>query len=321
MRTNKARNFGFGKQMNYAVNQVIDDRYGGGQYGTVAAHRDRFVFFQRFLKDRFCVADLRYVSHEMVLEYAYVVARQVEDELIAVKTAKNRISTVNVVLSHMRGDSLCYVAPASVLGNVSSIRRVAPSGLELSKVELASQRLEALGHDSSAMAVRLVRMLGLRIREAGLMNLKRAVREAGRDKVINVIDGTKGGRKVARHVPVSDKAIRLVWKALELSYPYGKLVGDKPTFIQWYNATYYHYGKVAHEGGLSTKFHDLRSAYACERYQQETGYQAPVLTGGRKAPKTLDLDVRTLLAFELGHARPQVLGSYIGGIRSESTEC
>ena len=51
-------------------------------------------------------------------------------------------------------------------------------------------------------------------------------------------------------------------------------------------------GKVAADVETTTQLlvirgiHDLRSAYACERYEQLTGFRAPVLGGN--APRDLD---------------------------------
>jgi hypothetical protein len=59
-------------------------------------------------------------------------------------------------------------------------------------------------------------------------------------------------------------------------------------------------------------FHDMRAAYACERYQAITGHPAPVITGIRQADKALDKKARILLAQELGHNRTDVVAAYIG---------
>lgn len=58
------------------------------------------------------------------------------------------------------------------------------------------------------------------------------------------------------------------------------------------------------------RLHDLRSAYACERYQQLTGHPAPVLGG--QAPRPLDRAARRQIAGELGHGRTDITNSYIG---------
>ncbi|MNJ70312.1 hypothetical protein D3C77_667610 [compost metagenome] len=61
-------------------------------------------------------------------------------------------------------------------------------------------------------------------------------------------------------------------------------------------------------------FHELRAAYACERYEQITQHPAPI-NGGQccKVDKTLDRKARRQISYELGHSRIDVVAAYIGG--------
>jgi hypothetical protein len=63
-------------------------------------------------------------------------------------------------------------------------------------------------------------------------------------------------------------------------------------------------------GGL----HSLRTAYACERYQSQTGWSAPS-AGGHIQDKTIDREARIVVSQELGHGRIDVVASYVGGRR------
>lgn len=58
------------------------------------------------------------------------------------------------------------------------------------------------------------------------------------------------------------------------------------------------------------RLHDLRAAYAIERFNDLTGHAAPAQGGywDRKA----DLEPAKRLAEELGHGRTAVLAAYIG---------
>ena len=44
------RNFGYGRQLSYAGPQALKDLFGGGHYGTVKAHRDRWQAFVRWCR-------------------------------------------------------------------------------------------------------------------------------------------------------------------------------------------------------------------------------------------------------------------------------
>ena len=41
------RNFGYGRQLSYAGPQALHELFGGGHYGTVKAHSDRWQAFVR----------------------------------------------------------------------------------------------------------------------------------------------------------------------------------------------------------------------------------------------------------------------------------
>ena len=45
------RNFGYGKQMEWAGRQALSDRYGDGHYGTVAGHAERWRRFVAWCRD------------------------------------------------------------------------------------------------------------------------------------------------------------------------------------------------------------------------------------------------------------------------------
>lgn len=44
------RNFGYGRQLSYAGPQALRDLFGGGHYGTVKAHSDRWLAFVRWCR-------------------------------------------------------------------------------------------------------------------------------------------------------------------------------------------------------------------------------------------------------------------------------
>lgn len=70
--------------------------------------------------------------------------------------------------------------------------------------------------------------------------------------------------------------------------------------------------KILHKHGLKG-FHELRAAYACERYEQLTGHPAPV-HGGQVyfSDRQLDQHARQTISVELGHQRIDVMSAYIG---------
>ena len=62
-------------------------------------------------------------------------------------------------------------------------------------------------------------------------------------------------------------------------------------------------------------FHELRAAYACERYEQITRHRAPINEGQCcLVDRFLDREARRRISYELGHGRIDVVAAYIGGL-------
>lgn len=61
-------------------------------------------------------------------------------------------------------------------------------------------------------------------------------------------------------------------------------------------------------------FHELRAAYACERYEQITQHRAHINCGQCcLTDRNLDREARRQISYELGHGRIDVVAAYIGG--------
>jgi hypothetical protein len=66
-----------------------------------------------------------------------------------------------------------------------------------------------------------------------------------------------------------------------------------------------------------TKLHGLRHAYAQQRYEELTGWKAPVAGGPaanslREAQRALDRGARETISQELGHERISISAVYLG---------
>ena len=81
--------------------------------------------------------------------------------------------------------------------------------------------------------------------------------------------------------------------------------------MQWRDHAYYQW-RIATKDTEIKGFHDMRAAFACERYHEITGYQAPVIIGARQAPKAIDTQARLILSQMLGHNRIDVIAAYVG---------
>jgi len=190
------RNFGYGRQLSYAGPQALKNMFGGGHYGTVKAHCDRWQAFVRWCRSEQGpgINDARQIDRKVLADYAAYLRDAVE--CLAISTAQNRLSSVNRTMAALRGDQCVKLpSPSKALGmHRSGIRHSVPQGQDREQVK---QIVDALCHDHqqrAAATVLLARATGMRLRESILADLPRLSREANDLGRINIQDGTKGGR-------------------------------------------------------------------------------------------------------------------------------
>jgi hypothetical protein len=317
------RNFGFGRQLSYAGPQALKDLFGGGHFATVKAHSDRWQAFVRWCRSEEGprLNDARQIDREVLMRYAVHVREQVDQGNVGIATAQNRLSSVNRTVAALRGDQYVRIpSPSKALGmQRSSVRREAPQGQDRAQVELIARALSERGQQRVGAIVHLARETGMRLREAILSDLPRLQREAWQLGKINIQDGTKGGRSGAsapRWIAVTDQIRGALDRAWEAS-PSGSrnLLAPNESYKEFMQSVVRPARDILHEHGLKG-FHELRAAYACERYEQLTGFPTPV-NGGRvhREDRELDQLARQQISHELGHDRIDVVSAYIGGRR------
>jgi integrase len=156
----------------------------------------------------------------------------------------------------------------------------------------------------------LARELGLRSKEAALLNAHKALQEARERGRMTIVDGTKGGRP--RTVPVlQEQQLSALANAATLQGAGRALISVEQNWKQFRENTLRQGRGPLQQAGI-TGYHDLRAAYACDRYQQLTGHPAPVIAGGI-VDKHQDRLAREQISAELGHGRIDVVAEYIGG--------
>lgn len=308
------RNFGFGKRMGYAGRNALRDAY-QGHYATVAAHAGRWGQFADWCRQQ-GVRDARFITLEVVQAYGRDLAGQVQAGRMAVAYAQNLLSSVNVTLATLRGDNQVRVSPAALVGERTTVRASAPSSLDRAAVARAAGELRAAGHDRAAAVLELARDMGLRIKEAALLDARAALKEACRRGAVNVTEGTKGGRgrEVDRWVPVTPEALQSLQRAATAQGEGRNLIPPAHNWKQFSNHLHAVTAPVLARQGLAT-LHDCRAGYACGRYQTLTGHPAPAVAGRREADQAADRQARAVLAQELGHGRIDVLAEYVGSSR------
>jgi hypothetical protein len=308
------RNFGYGKRMDWAGKNALHDRYGNGRFATQAAHQARWAAFCEFARER-GVRDARNITADLLSSYGTHLGDRVGQGDMKVAYAQNLLSSVNVVLQALRHDTKLRISPADCVGDRQHARTAVPCGLDRARVDAVIRELEARGEHRIAAAVGLMRYQGLRMREAFLFDARDGAKQLEQRGAINVTHGTKGGRgrDVERWVPVLDGAARAAITKAEGVQGAGKnLLPAETSWVVWRDHAYSVYRQVAAEHGLATGFHDLRAAFAVERFELYSETPAPVNGGSRTPSSQARTAAAERLAYELGHGRTDVLKHYIG---------
>jgi hypothetical protein len=314
------RNFGYGRQLSYAGPQALRDLFGGGHYGTVKAHSDRWQAFVRWCRseDGPGFNDARQIDRQTLLDYVGHLRQQVEHGELAIATAQNRLSSVNRTMAALRGDQYVkVVSPSKALGmQRTSVRRSVPQGQDREHVKRVVDVL--CGHQQSRAAAmaQLARATGMRLREAILADLPRLQREAKQLGRINIQDGTKGGRSgvsAPRWITVDEHIRDALAFALQVS-PDGSrnLLALHESYRDFQQRSVRPAREILHTHNLKG-FHELRAAFACERYEQITQHPAPINGGScYQLDRHLDQEARVQISYGLGHGRIDVVSAYIG---------
>jgi len=315
------RNFGYGRQLSYAGPQALKDLFGGEHYGTVKAHSDRWQAFVRWCRseDGPGFNDARQIDRQTLLAYAGYLRQQVEQGAIGIATAQNRLSSVNRTMVALRGDQYMKVpSPSKALGTQrTSVRRSVPQGQDREHVKRIVNALCDHQMPRPAAIVQLARATGMRLRETILADLPRLKREAEQFGKINIQDGTKGGRSGAsapRWITVDDLIRDALRFAEQVSLDGScNLLAPDESYLDFLQGIVRSARDILHQHNLKG-FHELRAAYACERYEQITHHPAPI-NGGNcyQLDRHLDQEARVQISYELGHGRIDVVSAYIGG--------
>jgi len=315
------RIFGYGRQLSYAGPQALKDMFGGGHYGTVKAHCDRWLAFVKWCRSEQGpgINDARQVDRQVLADYAAYLREVVGRGGLAVSTAQNRLSSVNRTMAALRGDQCVKLpSPSKALGvQHIGVRQSVPQGQDREQVKEIVNALCRNHQQRTAAIVLLARATGMRLREAIFADLPRLSREANDLGKINIQDGTKGGRAGAsapRWIAVDHHVQDALRFARQVSSVNSRnLIAPDESYLNVLQEIIRPARDTLHALNLKG-FHVLRAAYACERYEQITRHRAPI-NGGQccQVDRKLDHQARRQISYELGHGRIDVVSAYIGG--------
>jgi len=280
---------------------------GRASFSTAATVADRFAKFAQFAKES-GTRWLEQVDRDLVKAYGQQLAQAVERGGLAASTAQNLVSAVNTVMNTVTKGNWESVSPTRDCGidQRSAIRSEPIYSLDREKVAEAAQ----IASERAAAIIELARDLGLRSKEASLLDAQKALREAIQTGKVTIEAGTKGGR--VREVPiVSERQIETLQRAAQAQGSARAVMDPSANWKSWRNGELRAAREIVQEVTGDRGLHDLRAAYAAERYEQLTGTPAPVMTDER-VDKEIDREARSIIAEELGHSRWEITNEYLG---------
>jgi hypothetical protein len=293
----------------FALNSAARD--GAISYSTASTVADRWSQFVEWAREEAGAKWMEDYTREMTIAYGQELAERVEAGKMSPATAQNYLSAINSVMTLATRGQWESVSPTRDCGIAerSSIREEAPGALDRSSYERALDAVEHRVGDRASSIVELCRELGLRSKEASLIDARGALSEALARYAVTISEGTKGGRE--REVPItSARQLSALSRAVEAQGSDRSMIPHDQTWKEWREGTLRDAREIVQSytgGGL----HDLRAAYACERYQAITGSPAPV-AGGSGVDREADREARQQIAEELGHGRIDVTNEYLG---------
>lgn len=203
-----SRNFGLGSRDmgtagQYALNNAAQS--GGVSFSTAATNGDRWQSFADWAKEE-GVKKMENVTAELVKEYGKELAEKVNSGEMAAATAQNYVSAINSVMAIATQGDWKSVSPTKdcSISERSHVRQDAPGALDRTAYSRALDAVRAEVGERAAAVVELARELGLRSKEASLIDARAAMAEARERGAVTVDAGTKGGRE--REVPITSPA-------------------------------------------------------------------------------------------------------------------
>lgn len=309
-----SRNFGLGSRVMADAGRMALDRAadrGEVSFSTAATQADRWAIFSAWLKAE-GINRMEHITRETVTAYGQGLAAQVRAGELAPATAQNYVSAVNSVMALATRGQWQSVSPTKEcdIEQRSSIRAEAPGAIDRARYGDALNQVRGQLGVRAAAVVELARELGLRSKEGSLLNARAALAQAERTGSVAISEGTKGGleRTVSITTPSQMHALQ---RAAQAQGKARAVMPPNASWKEWREGTLRDAREIV-QSGTQGGLHDLRSAYACDRYETMTGHMAPC-AGGQIRDRGSDQAARQEIAQELGHGRAEIVAEYVGG--------
>jgi site-specific recombinase XerC len=286
------------KDLNYQLKKLCRDNRDGG-YSTQATRRR---ILDRIANQLHELGFRRMQPKSLKPKHVDALVSLWKDQGIRVGTLKNRLSALRWWAKKVNKADI--IAKHNSHYGIGKRKQVA----ETSKAnEIDQERFSKISDPYVRLSIRLQAAFGLRREES----IKFSPGYAIQDNHIKLkASWTKGGR--ARTVPIRTDEQRQLLEEVRAFAKGGALIPAHLNYVQQLNR----YQRQLRNTGMK-KLHGLRHAYAQQRYEEMTGWRAPVAGGPaskslNEDQRALDLKARAVISRELGHNRVRVSAAYLG---------
>lgn len=224
------------------------------------------------------------------------------DQSISVGTFKNRLSALRWWANKVgKADIIARDNNAYDIGTRRYVGEVSKARM------LDEKQLEKVSDEHVRLSLRLQLAFGLRREEAIKFSPNYAIKD---DHIKLKASWTKGGR--ARTVPIRNDEQRRLLEDIRKLARGGALIAPERNYVEQRNR----YDRQVRDAAIRNP-HGLRHAYAQRRFEELTGFKAPLAGGPNrstlsKEERVLDEKARAVISRELGHDRTSITGTYLG---------
>lgn len=286
------------KDLNYQLMKLCRDNR-DGSYSTQATRRRILDLVANQLQE---LGFRRMQATSFKPKHINALVKLWKEQNISVGTFKNRLSALRWLARKINKPAIIPRDNSAL--DIGTRRYVN----EKSKAwHLEEKQLAKVTDEYTKLSLRLQASFGLRREES--IKFRPSYAAQG-DHIKLKASWTKGGR--ARTVPIKTDEQRQLLEEVRTLAGGGALIPPD----RKYSEQLHRYDRQVRDAGIKNP-HGLRHAYAQRRYQELTGWKAP-LAGG-PASKSLSYDQRALdkgaretISRELGHEREQISATYLG---------
>jgi len=309
-----SRNCGVGTRCMTSAARILLDREipkKNLSFQSVSSIHQAWSKFSNFAHEE-GIRRLEHITSDLAINYGKELAQKVNAHECSAGYAQRLVSAVNTVMKlvNTRWRAVKPVKDCGIPKRMA-VRVQAPSGMDKDDIDKAVAELRVNGLIRAAAIVQLAWCFGLRVKEASLLDTNKALAQCNEIGRFHVSAGTKGGRARFAELRHSYQLVALRESA-EVQQQNRSVLKSDSDWHAFRERELFEARAVIKKHNIK-QYHDLRAAYACHRYKQITGNDAPVLTGVI-VDREADRIARQQIALELGHNRISVVSAYVGGM-------